>query len=76
MIVELDDDFADEIIVRSLANNYVSISENLKDPEMCWHEDDIKAWKELLPAIKTVLRWYSVDADAEIKKAKKANKKK
>jgi hypothetical protein len=75
MIVEIDDEFADEIIVRVLANTYVSISENLKDPEMYWHEDDLKVHKELLPAIKTVLSWYSVDADAEIKKAKKANKK-
>ena len=71
MKIEVDDDFADDIVVSSLANSYVSIKENLKDPEMCWHEDDVEAWKELLPAIKTVLGWYSLNADAEIKKAKK-----
>jgi hypothetical protein len=38
---------------------------------MCWHEDDVEAWKELLPAIKTVLSWYSLDVNAELKKAKK-----
>jgi hypothetical protein len=71
MIVEIDDDFADDIVVASLANSYVGISENLKDPEMCWHEDDKQAWKELLPALKIVLSWYSVDVKAAIKKAKK-----
>lgn len=71
MILEIDDDFTDEIVISSLAKSYVSIKENLKDPEMCWHEDDVEAWKELLPAIKKVLSWYSLDAAAEIKKAKK-----
>jgi len=71
MKLEVDDDFSDEIVISSLAKSYVSIKENLKDPEMCWHEDDVEAWKELLPAIKTVLGWYSLNADAEIKKAKK-----
>ena len=76
MIIEIEDDFADDIVIASLANAYVGISENVKDPEMCWHEDDLQAWRELLPALKIVLQWYSVDADAEIKKAKKAGKKK
>lgn len=75
MILELDDDFSDEIVITNLANSYVSIEENLKDPEMCWHEDDVEAWKELLPAIKLVLGWYSLDAKAEIKKAKAKKKK-
>lgn len=71
MILELDDDFTDEITVANLAESYVSISKNLKDPNMCWHEDDVEAWLELLPALKLVLGWYSTDADAEIKKARK-----
>ena len=29
MIVEIDDDFADDIVVASLANNYVNISRHL-----------------------------------------------
>jgi hypothetical protein len=36
-----------------------------------WHEDDVAAWKELLPAIMTVGSWYSVDFKSELKKAKK-----
>jgi len=71
MMIEVDDDFSDEIVISSLANSYVSIAENLKDSEMCWHEDDRQAWEELLPALKTVLAWYSIDVKAEIKKAKK-----
>lgn len=72
MKIEVDDDFADEIVISSLAKSYVSIKQNLKDPEMCWHEDDKQAWEELLPALKTVLAWYSLDVNAEIKKAKKS----
>ena len=70
MILELDDDFTDEITVANLAESYVSILKMSKSPE-AWHEDDVAAWKELLPAMKMVLAWYSTDADAEIKKAKK-----
>lgn len=75
MILELDDDFTDEITVANLADSYVSIQQNLKTPSMCWHEDDVEAWVELLPALKLVLGWYCIDADAEIKKAKKRMKK-
>jgi hypothetical protein len=70
MILELDDDFTDEITVANLAESYVSISANLKNGSG-WHEDDVEAWKELLPAIKLVGGWYSIDFDKEIKKAKK-----
>jgi hypothetical protein len=71
MILELDDDFTDEITVANLAQSYVSILSMMKNGDN-WHEDDVAAWKELLPAIKMVLSWYSTDADKEIKKAKKA----
>jgi hypothetical protein len=74
MILELDDDFTDEITVANLAESYVSISANLKNGDG-WHEDDVEAWKELLPALRLVLGWYSVDPEAEIKKAKKGKKK-
>lgn len=69
MIVEIDDDCADQILVTSLAESYVGISEMLKGKNN--HEDDVAAWKELLPAMKLVGGWYSIDFDAEIKKAKK-----
>lgn len=69
MILELDDDFTDEITVANLAESYVSVSKMLKDSG--WHEDDVASWKELLPALKLVGGWYSTDFDADIKKAKK-----
>jgi hypothetical protein len=70
MIVEIDDDCADDILVSSLAQSYAGISKNLKDAKN-WHEDDIAAWNELLPAIMIVGSWYSLDFAGEIKKAKK-----
>jgi hypothetical protein len=69
MIVEIEDDFADDIVIASLAQSYVSISKDVKNINN-WHEDDIAAWKEVLPALKIVLKWYCVDFDAEIKKVK------
>ena len=70
MKIEIDDDFADEIVRSVLAESYVSVSGMLKNPD-AWHEDDVAAWKELLPAIKTVGSWFSVNFETEIKKAKK-----
>jgi len=70
MIVEIDDDYADAILVSNLASSYVSLSKMLKAPE-AWHDDDVEQWKKLVPAMKLVLAWYSTDAEAEIKKAKK-----
>jgi hypothetical protein len=70
VILELDDDFVDEITVANLAQSYVSISKMMKDGSQ-WHEDDVTNWEQLLPAIMLIGKWYSVDFDAEIKKAKK-----
>jgi hypothetical protein len=70
MIIELDDDFTDEITTANLAQSYVSITDMMKNGTD-WHEDDVAAWKELLPAIMTVGSWYSVDFKSELKKAKK-----
>jgi hypothetical protein len=70
MILELDDDFTDEITTSNLAQSYASISDMIKNGDS-WHEDDVAAWKELLPAIMVVGSWYSTDFKKEIKKAKK-----
>jgi hypothetical protein len=70
MILQLDDDFTDEITVANLAQSYVSISDMMKNGKG-WHEDDIAAWKELLPALKLVGGWYSIDFSKEVKKAKR-----
>ena len=73
MKIEIDDDIVDDITRMCLANSYASIEEMLKQPDS-WHEDDVASWKELLPALKIVGGWYSIDFNADIKKAKKANK--
>ena len=73
MIIEVDDDFADSIVAASLANSYVSLNDMLKN-STGWHEDDVAAWKELLPALELVGGWYSTDFSGEIKKAKKKKK--
>jgi hypothetical protein len=70
MIIEIDDDCADEIVVSNLARSYASISNMLKN-KSSWHEDDVEAWKELLPALKLVGGWYCIDFDGAIKKARK-----
>jgi len=70
MILELDDDFSDEITRTNLAQSYVSISDMMKNSKG-WHEDDVAAWKKLLPALEIVGGWYSTDFKADIKKAKK-----
>jgi hypothetical protein len=70
MILELDDDFTDEITVANLAQSYAGVSDMMKNGAS-WHEDDVAAWKELLPAIMLVGNWYSTDFKKEIKKAKK-----
>jgi len=70
MILELNDDFSDEITRTNLAQSYVSISDMMKNSKG-WHEDDVAAWKELLPALMIVGNWYSIDFKKEIKKAKK-----
>ena len=73
MIVEIDDDFADQIVVQALANTYVSMKSMLKKDQV-WHEDDIENYKKMMPAIEIVGSWFSVDFEAEIKKAKKRMK--
>jgi len=73
MKLELDNDFTDEIIRSGLAESYVSVSSMMKNGD-AWHEDDIASWEVLLPAIKIVGGWYSVNFDADIKKAKKRMK--
>ena len=73
MILELNDDFSDEIVVNVLADSYVSMKDMLKSGMVC-HEDDVKGYTEMLPAIMMVGKWFSTDFEAELKKAKKRMK--
>jgi len=73
MILEIDDDFSDQIVVNVLADSYVSMQSMLKNG-MLWHEDDVDAYNEMLPAIKLIGNWFSTDFTTDIKKAKKRMK--
>ena len=42
MIIEIDDDFSDQVVVNVLADSYVSIKSMLKSKAV-YHEDDIAA---------------------------------
>lgn len=70
MIIEIDDDCADEIIRSSLASTYAHLKQSIKNKDF-WHEDDVALWEKLLPALEIVGSWYSIDFNADIKKAKK-----
>ena len=70
MMIEIDDDFTDVITVANLAQSYADVQDMLKSGKG-WHEDDVAAWEELLPAIMIVGNWYSTNFKADIKKAKK-----
>jgi hypothetical protein len=71
MILQVDDDFADEIVCASLVDGYVMVKSFLKN-EKNSHPEDIASWKELLPALETVGNWYMTDfADAVKKTSKK-----
>ena len=74
MIVEIDDDFSDQIVVNVLADSYVSMESMLKNKQV-WHEDDLASYDEMMPAIILVLSWFSTNPKDELKKAKKRMKK-
>jgi hypothetical protein len=74
MIVEVDDDFSDQIVVNVLADSYVSMESMLKNKQV-WHEDDLASYDEMMPAIILVLSWFSTNPKDELKKAKKRMKK-
>jgi hypothetical protein len=70
MLVEIDDDYAEDILVANLAQSYVNLKSMMKNGGG-WHEDDVAAWKELIPAMELVGNWYSTDFKAAVKAAKK-----
>ena len=70
MILEIDDDFSDQIVVNVLADSYVSMKSMLKNG-IVHHEEDIAAYNEVIPAIEVIGNWFSTDFAAELKKAKK-----
>jgi hypothetical protein len=70
MILEIDDDFSDEITVNTLADSYASMQQMLKEG-LITDEEDVDAYAEVMQSIMSVGSWFSIDFPAEIKKAKK-----
>jgi hypothetical protein len=74
MILEVDDDNADKITSRNLIQSYIWLKADLKrakkNPKL-FHEDDIKSWETLVPALEEVGKYFTYDWESEVKKAKK-----
>jgi hypothetical protein len=74
MILEVDDDNADKITSRNLIQSYIWLKADLKrakkNPNL-FHEDDIKSWETLVPALEEVGKYFTYDWESEVKKIKK-----
>ena len=70
MKIEIDDDYADAILVGVLAESYIMLKEMQKNPK-AWHADDVKHWEKLIPAMELVGSHFCTDFKSSIKKAKK-----
>ena len=70
MKIEIDDDYADAILVGVLAESYTTLKGMQKNPK-AWHPEDVKHWKKLIPAMELVGSHFSIDFKAAVKKAGK-----
>jgi hypothetical protein len=70
MNIEIDDDFVEDLVSKSMVDNYIMVKSFLKN-EKNSHPEDVANWKELLPALELVGNWYTSDFAAAVKKASK-----
>ena len=78
MIVEIDDEFADQIVSKAIIQSYIWCTEDVKRAKKTpgsYHEDDIAMWEKLISALEEVGRYFTYDFDNAVKKAKKEMKK-
>jgi hypothetical protein len=75
MIVEIDDEVADEIVRGSLMNTYLNLSKDLKSPEKLY-DDDKEIYQNVVKAIEVLGTWYFYDFPGKVKEAKAKRKKK
>jgi hypothetical protein len=75
MIVEIDDEVADEIVRGALMDTYLNLSRDLKNNTNA-HEDDVVIWAEVVAAIEVLGKWYFYDFAGKVKEAKAKRKKK
>jgi len=73
MKIKIDDDTLDTIIQGALVQDYVSLTNDLKNNKGM-HEDDVEAYEETIKGIEILSKWYFVRGDFEkaVKKARKA----
>jgi hypothetical protein len=75
MKLEIDGEFADEIVRQSLLDTYINLSDDLEN-QINLHEDDLIRYKETVAAIEALGQWYFFDFKGEVKKALEKRKKK
>jgi hypothetical protein len=75
MIIEIDDDVADEIVRDVLMNTYLNLSKDLKSPEKL-HNDDKEIYQNVVGAIEVLGTWFFYDFAGKVKEAKEKRKKK
>jgi hypothetical protein len=73
MIIEIEDDFSDQIVVNVLADAYLSMKSMIENKDI-YHEEDLAMYTEMLPAIHKVGSWFSVNFKEDLKRAKKRGK--
>lgn len=72
MMIEIDDDVADNIVKQSLLFHYIHLTNDIKNDKKI-HPEDLEIYKQVSEAIKVLGNWYWVhgEFDKEVKKAKK-----
>jgi hypothetical protein len=70
MKIEVDDDFMDDLVGAEMVRNYIMVKSFLKNSKNS-HPEDVAAWKELLPALEIVGKWYTFDFENKVKKESK-----
>ena len=66
MIIEIDDDYVDIVVQNCLVQDYVSLSNDLKQHDNM-HKDDVIACTKTVKALAVLGQWYF--AHGEFKKA-------
>ena len=72
MKIEIDDDFKDTIVQSALVEDYINLTNDLKNSKAMYPED-VEAYKETVKGIEILGRWYFAwgEFDKEVKKARK-----
>jgi hypothetical protein len=74
MIVEIDDEVADEIVRGALMNTYLNLSRDLKNNKKLDDEDKVM-YQNVVAAIEVLGTWFFYDFAGKVKEAKAKRKK-